>query len=306
MGYAFTIAKAYTDLALERGLDIDAFAGRLSFNFNIYGNLFEQVGKFRAGRRRWAKIILDEYGAKDPKSGWLRMIAGGGGFGLTIEQPENNIMRGAYYALVGALSGAQTMALCCYDEAYTIPTPKAQRLSLRTMQLLIEEIGLADTVDPLGGSFYIETLTNEMETKINEAMDWVEAQGGIVKAVSDGVIQAKVSEHAFKRHKDLESGAIRKVGVNCYVDEDDEKPEVEFHPYDEDGARAQIASLKKVRETRDQAAVDSCLDTLRDDAKAGRNVMEALVAAVKAYASVGEMTGVLTDVYGYYDEPIRF
>ncbi len=306
MGYAFSIAKAYTDLALERGLDIDAFAGRLSFNFNIYGNLFEQVGKFRAGRRRWAKIILDEYGAKDPKSGWLRMIAGGGGFGLTIEQPENNIMRGAYYALVGALSGAQTMALCCYDEAYTIPTPKAQRLSLRTMQLLIEEIGLADTVDPLGGSYYIETLTNEMEGKINEAMDWVEAQGGIVKAVGDGVIQAKVSEHAFRRHKDLESGAIRKVGVNCYVDDDDKKPDVALHPYDEDGARAQIASLNEVREKRDQAAVERCLGTLRDDARAGRNVMEALVAAVKAYASVGEMTGVLIDVYGRYDEPIRF
>jgi methylmalonyl-CoA mutase N-terminal domain/subunit len=128
MGYAFAIAKAYTDRALARGLDIDDFAGRLSFNFNIYGNLFEQVAKFRAGRRLWSKIMLEEYGAKRPESGWMRMIAGGGGFGLTSEQPENNIMRGAYYALAAALSGAQTMALCCYDEAYTIPTPKAQRL----------------------------------------------------------------------------------------------------------------------------------------------------------------------------------
>ncbi len=306
MGFAFAIAKAYTDRALERGMDIDAFAGRLSYNFNIYGNLFEQVAKFRAGRRHWAKIILDQYGAKNPKSGWLRMIAGGGGFGLTIEQPENNIMRGAYYALVGALSGAQTMALCCYDEAYTIPTPKAQRLSLRTMQLLTEEIGLADTVDPLGGSYYIETLTNEMEDKIVEAMDWVDAQGGIVKAVSDGVIQAKVSEHAFGRQKDLESGAQRKVGVNCYVDEDDEKPDVDLHPYDEDGERVQIEALKEVKKIRDQTEVDRCLEALRDDAKAGRNVMGALVAAVKAYATVGEMTGVLVDVYGRYDEPIRF
>ena len=198
------------------------------------------------------------------------------------------------------------MALCCYDEAYTIPTPKAQRLSLRTMQLLTEEIGLADTVDPLGGSYYIETLTNEMEDKIVEAMDWVDAQGGIVKAVSDGVIQAKVSEHAFGRQKDLESGAQRKVGVNCYVDEDDEKPDVDLHPYDENGERVQIEALKEVKKIRDQTEVDRCLEALRDDAKAGRNVMGALVAAVKAYATVGEMTGVLVDVYGRYDEPIRF
>ena len=175
---------------MARGLDIDEFAGRLSFNFNIFGNLFEQIAKFRAGRRHWAKIMIDEYQAKDPSSGWMRMIAGGG-VRPDHRQPENNIMRGAYYALVAALSGAQTMALCCYDEAYTIPTPKAQRISLRTMQLLIEEIGLCDTVDPLGGSYYIETLTNQMEDKIVEAMQWVDFVGGIVKAVSEGLIQVE-------------------------------------------------------------------------------------------------------------------
>ena len=306
MGYAFAIAKAYTDAALERGLKIDEFAGRLSYNFNIYGNLFEQVAKFRAGRRLWAKIIAEEYGAKNPKSGWLRMIAGGGGFGLTIQQPENNIMRGAYYALIAALGGAQTMALCCYDEAYTIPTPRAQRLSLRTMQLLIEEIGLTDTVDPLGGSYYVETLTNQMEDKIREAMDWVDRQGGIVKAVSDGIIQAKVSAHAFQRQKDVESGDIRKVGVNCYVEDDEESPDVEMHPYDEDGAKRQINALNRVRGRRDGAAVEQSLAKLRAEAAAGENVMPALMAAVKAYATVGEMTGVLVDVYGRYDEPVRF
>ncbi len=306
MGYAFAIAKAYCDRALARGLDIDEFAGRLSFNFNIYGNLFEQVAKFRAGRRLWAKIILEEYRAQDPKSGWMRMIAGGGGFGLTIEQPENNIMRGAYYALVGALSGAQTMALCCYDEAYTIPTPRAQRLSLRTMQLLIEEIGLCDTVDPLGGSYFIETLTNEMEEKIVEAMAWVDARGGIVKAVSEGVVQARVSEQAFQRQKDLESGAHRKVGVNCYVEEDEEKPEVDLHAHDEDGERVQVAALRDVRASRDAEAVTVALDALRDDAREGRNVMPALMDAVQAYASVGEMTDVLVDVFGRYEEPVRF
>jgi methylmalonyl-CoA mutase N-terminal domain/subunit len=305
MGYAFSIAKAYTDLALARGLDIDEFAGRLSFNFNIYGNLFEQVAKFRAGRRRWAKIILEGYGAKRPESGWLRMIAGGGGFGLTIEQPENNIMRGAYYALVAALSGAQTMALCCYDEAYTIPTPKAQRLSLRTMQLLIEEIGLADTVDPMGGSYYIETLTNQTEEKIVDAMNWVEAQGGVIKAVSEGIIQAKVSDYAYQRQRALESGDLRKVGVNCYEDTDEEKPQVEMHPYDEAGAREQIESVHRIRAERNNSEVERALAALRTDAKAGRNVMPALVAAVKAYATVGEMNAALVDVYGRFREPVQ-
>jgi len=305
MGYAFAIAKAYTDAALARGLDIDEFAGRLSFNFNIFGNLFEQVAKFRAGRRRWAKIVLEEYGAKRPESGWMRMIAGGGGFGLTIEQPENNIMRGAYYALIAALGGAQTMALCCYDEAYTIPTPKAQRVSLRTMQLLIEEMGLADTVDPLGGSYYIETLTNQLEEKIVEAMRWVDANGGIVKAVSEGVIQAKVSQYAYERQKALESGALRKVGVNCYVETEEEKPQVELHPYDEMGALAQIEGLRKVRSARSNDAVARALAALRADAQAGRNVMPALMEAVNAYATVGEMTGALVDVYGRFQEPTR-
>jgi len=306
MGYAFAIAKAYTDAALARGLDIDEFAGRLSFNFNIFGNLFEQVAKFRAGRRLWAKIMLEQYHAKNPASGWMRMIAGGGGFGLTIEQPENNIMRGAYYALIAALSGAQTMALCCYDEAYTIPTPKAQRISLRTMQLLIEEIGLCDTVDPLGGSYYIETLTNQMEEKIVEAMNWVDSAGGIVKAVSEGLIQEKVSDYAFQRQKDLETGALRKVGVNCYVESNEEKPEVELHPYDEVGANEQIATLKKVRAERDNVSVERCLQKLRAEAVAGRNVMPAMVEAVKAYATVGEITNTLVGVYGRFKEPTRF
>src|SRR3974390_951938 len=145
MAYAFCIASAYADEVIRRGMPVDEFAGRLSFNFNIFGNIFEQVAKFRAGRSLWAKIMREKYQAREPGSMWLRMIAGGGGSGLTLEQPEVNIVRAAYYALIAALSGAQTMALCCYDEAYTIPSEYAQRISLRTMQLLIEEMGLADT-----------------------------------------------------------------------------------------------------------------------------------------------------------------
>jgi methylmalonyl-CoA mutase N-terminal domain/subunit len=173
------------------------------------------------------------------------------------------------------------------------------------MQLLIEEIGLTDTVDPIGGSYYIETLTNQTEEKIVEAMNWVDAQGGIVKAVSEGIIQAKVSDYAYRRQKALESGELRKVGVNCYEDTDEEKPQVELHPYDEMGAKAQIDNVRKVRAARSNAAVERALKALREDARAGRNVMPALVEAVKAYATVGEMNSALVDVYGHFKEPTQ-
>ncbi len=305
MAYGFCIAKVYIDETLKRGLDIDDFAGRLSFNFNIFGNLFEQVAKFRAGRRLWATILKEEYGAKDPKTMWLRMIAGGGGSGLTIEQPENNIVRGAYYALIAALSGAQTVALCCYDEAYTIPSEKAQRISLRTMQILIEEMGLCDTVDPLGGSYYVETLTDRMEEEIRKIMAQVDAEGGIVRAVAEGRIQDRISRQAYERKKALESGELRKVGVNCHrVDE--EEPDVAFHQTKEEDYEMQVESLRRVRAERDNERVKKALEKLRRDAMDGANVMPAIMEAVKAYATVGEMTNELVGVYGRYEEPIRF
>jgi methylmalonyl-CoA mutase N-terminal domain/subunit len=304
MAYAFCIARAYIDHVLARGLPIDDFASRLSFNFDIHGNLFEQVAKFRAGRRLWARILKEQYRAQDPRSLWLRMIAGGGGGGLTIEQPENNIVRGAYYALISALSGTQTMALCCYDEAYTIPSEKASRLSLRTMQILMEELGLCDTVDPLAGSYYLETLTNQLEARIRAVMDEVDAQGGIVQAIAAGHVQNEVSKQAFERVKKLERGEIRKVGVNCYRMEE-EKREIEFHPFHESACAEQIKRLNRVRAERDAGQVRAALKAVETDARAGRNVMPSLVEAVKAYATVGEITRCLVDVYGQYEEPVR-
>jgi len=306
MAYAFCIAKAYADDVISRGLKVDEFANRLSYNLNIFGNIFEQVAKFRAGRGLWAKIIKEDYGAEDPKSMWLRMIAGGGGGGLTYEQAEVNIMRGAYYALISALSGAQTMALCSYDEAYTIPTEYSARISLRTMQLLQEEMGLCETVDPLAGSYYIETMTNQMRARMEEIMAEVDAEGGIVEMVKDGRIQAKVSSQAYDMTRNIESGEFPKVGVNCYrVDKEDEH-KVEFHSYSEADTRLQVDSLRKVRSERDDAVVKSCLDQLTQDAKDGKNAMPAIMAAVKAYATVGEMTNAMIEVYGHYEEPIRF
>ena len=306
MAYAFCIAKAYADEVIRRGLAVDEFAGRLSYNFNIFGNIFEQVAKFRAGRGLWAKIMKEQYGAEKPGSMWLRMIAAGGGGGLTFEQPELNIVRGAYYALISALSGTQTMALCSYDEAYTIPTEYSARISLRTMQILIEEMGLTETVDPLAGSYYVETMTNQMRAAMEEIMTETDAAGGIVKLVGDGTIQSRVSAQAYRMQRAIDSGEFPKVGVNCYRNNSDDEHEVAFHPYDEEDARAQVASLERIRAERDNAAVTTALARLRGDAHAGRNVMPALMQAVKAYASVGEMTREMVKVFGRYREPIRF
>jgi methylmalonyl-CoA mutase N-terminal domain/subunit len=305
MAYAFCIAKAYADDAIRRGLPVDEFAGRLSFNFNCFGGIFEQVAKFRAGRSLWAQIMQEQYGATRPGSMWLRMLAGGGGGGLTFEQPELNIVRGAYYALICALSGAQTMALCCYDEAYTIPSEYAQRISLRTMQLLIEEMGLADTVDPLGGSYYVETLTNQMRSRMQAIMAEVDAEGGIVRLIAEGAVQAKVSAQAYRRQREIEDGGFRKVGVNCYRTED-KTPDMEFHPYQEADARAQIGALAELRAQRDAAAVQAALARVQADARAGTNLMPAIMQAVTAYASVGEISNVLVGVFGRFREPVRF
>ncbi|MEE8394894.1 MAG: methylmalonyl-CoA mutase family protein [bacterium] len=307
MAYAFCIGKAYIDEVLRRGLDIDDFASRLSFNFDIFGNIFEQVAKFRAGRALWARLVRDNYAPKKPASMWMRMIAGGGGAGLTIEQPENNIVRGAYYALISALSGAQTMALCCYDEAYTIPTEKASLLSLRTMQILADEMGLCDTVDPLAGSYYVETLTNQMSGKIERIMADVDAQGGIVKLISEGAVQAAVSAQAYRMHNKIESGEFKKVGVNCYRTETEEQgQDVAFHPFREEDILAQLESVNRVRTTRDSARVDAALARVGAAARAGEQTMPPIMEAVKAYATVGELTETLVAVYGRFKEPIRF
>ncbi len=305
MAYAFCIAKAYSDETMKRGIDIDEFASRLSFNFDIYGNLFEQIAKFRAGRRLWAKIMREEYQTKKEESCWMRMIAGGGGAGLTKEQPENNIVRTAYYALISALSGTQTMALCTYDEAFTIPTEKSAEIALRTMQIMIDEMGICDTVDPLGGSYYIETLTNEMESAIKKEMAKVDEQGGIINGVATGKVQEAVSRQAYIREKAMQDGKILKVGLNCYKKEE-EKRTVEFHPYNIEAANRQVEKLKKKRLERNNGLVKQLLSVVRADAENNANLMPSIIAAVKEYATVGEIIGVLKEVYGEYNEPIFF
>jgi methylmalonyl-CoA mutase N-terminal domain/subunit len=305
IAYAFEIAMAYIDHVLERGLDIDEFAPRISFNLDIFGNIFEQVAKFRAARRLWAKLLKEKYKAKNPRSMWLRGLFGGGGGGLTKEQPLNNIVRSAYYALISALSGTQTMALCSYDEAYTIPTPQAAIISLRTMEILLEEMGLRDTADPLGGSYYIESLTNQMEEKITEEMGKVDEVGGMAHAVETGYIQREVARQAYLYEKALQEGKVNKVGVNIYREEEEEE-EVQLHEYNPTAAQAQIKSLKEVRRTRNQRKVAKTLKDLETAARRKENIMPFLLASVKAYATVGEMTRVFKEVYGEFKEPSIF
>ena len=307
IAYAYCIARAYIDEVLDRGLAVDDFAGRVSFNFDIFGNLWEQVAKFRAARRLWARLMKEEYGAQNPRTMQMKMIAGGGGSGLTIEEPENNIVRGAYYALIAALSGTQTSALCCYDEAYTIPSEKASLISLRTMQILAEEMGLADTVDPLAGSYYIEWLTTEMEQRIVAEMRRVDEEwGGIVNAVSQGLVQAEVARQAYEYERKLQSGELVKVGVNKYRVEGEEfTPDVELHGYRPDAMEEQLHRLEEVRRQRDPVEVEAALAEVRDVCTSGRNVMPAMMRAVRAYCSLGEIIGVMKQVLGEFQEPVR-
>ncbi|MGB6065505.1 MAG: methylmalonyl-CoA mutase family protein [Desulfomonilaceae bacterium] len=304
IGFALEIADTYIDEALSRGLSVDDVARRITFNFNIFGNLWEQVAKFRAARKRWAKNLKEKYGAKRPQSMHLRGLFGGGGFGLTKAQPENNIIRSSYYALAAALAGAQTTALCSFDEAFTIPTPRAALLSLRTCELLMDEIGLRDTVDPLAGSYFIETLTKQMEEKIEDERKKIRDVGGMIEAVSSGFVQKLVAQQAYDWERGLKKGDYIKIGVNKYVDEDE--PDVELHEYDPETQVKQIDSLKRVKSERSGSEVLRTLKALESVARGKKNVMPALVDCCKAYCTVGEMADVFRQAFGEFREPSIF
>ena len=304
ISYAFMIAFAYIDNVVSRGYKAEDFVGRFSFNLNVYGNLWETVTKFRAARKLWAQLLRERYGVQNKKALFLRGIFGGGGSGLTKQQPENNIIRGAYYALAAALSGAQTTALCSFDEAYTIPTERAALLSLRSFQIPMDEMGLRDTVDPLGGSYFIESLTKEMEEKILEEMEKIEKLGGMVEAVASGYVQREVARQAYEFEKKLQEGKVTKVGVNKYTEGAD--MEVELHEYNEEWAHLQIERLQDLKKTRDNKAVKESLKALEKAAKKQENVMPYLLDCCKHYATVGEMANVFRDVFGEFREPSIF
>ena len=308
MAYGLAIAAAYIELMRRRGMDVDEFAPRISFNFTCWGKIFEEAAKFRAGRRLYARMLRERFGARNPRSWMFRTLIGGGGSAFTVQEPENNIVRGAYIALAAALSGAQTMALPTYDEAYTIPSSKAQLIALRTMQICAEESGAADTVDPLGGSYYVEALTNAMEAKIQEELAHVEEIGGVVEAVKSGAIQAEVARQAYLWEQKLASGEVPKVGVNCHVGEGaaTADPEVELYAFDQTAADAQVAKLERVRRERDDRATRAALRRLGEEARGRANLMPAILEAVKAYATLGEVNRAMKDVFGEHKESVAF
>jgi methylmalonyl-CoA mutase, N-terminal domain len=308
MAYGLAIAAAYVELMLARGMAIDDFAPRLSFNFTCWGKIFEEVAKFRAGRRLYARMMRERFGATNPKSCMFRSLIGGGGSAFTTQEPENNIVRGAYIALAAALSGAQTMALPTYDEAYTIPSAKAQLIALRTMQICAEESGAADTADPLGGAYYVEALTNAMEERIVEELAAVERMGGIVEAVESGAIQAEVARQAYLHEQQLVAGEVRKVAVNCHVGDGaaEADRDVELYAFDPNVAEAQVKKLARVRAGRDAGAATAALRRLADQARGTENLMPAITECVIAYATLGEINRALKDVFGEHREPVRF
>jgi len=308
MAYGLAIAAAYVELMLTRGMTVDEFAPRISFNFTAWGKIFEEVAKFRAGRRLYARMMRERFGAQSPKSWMFRSLIGGGGSAFTAQEPENNIVRGAYIALASALAGAQTVALPTYDEAYTIPSPRAQLLALRTMQICAEEAGAADTVDPLGGSYYVEALTGEMERQIQAELDAVERMGGIVEAVRSGALQAEVARQAYLYEQKLLSGEVPKVAVNCHVNASTvaDGREVELYALDPQVVEAQLTRLARVRRERDSGTVERALDRLRDQARGAGNLMPPILEAVNAYATLGEICQAMRDVFGEHKEPVKF
>src|SRR3989441_10175173 len=275
MAYGLAIAAAYVELMLARGMDVDDFAPRISFNFTCWGKIFEEGAKFRAGRRLYARMLRGRCGATNPQSGMVRTLIGGGGSAFVVQEPENNIVRGAYIALAAALSGAQTMALPTYDEAYTIPSAKAQLIALRTMQICAEEAGAADTGDPLAGSYFVEARTSAMETQILEELAAVDRMGGIVDAIKSGALQAEVARQAYRFEQGLASGEGPKVGVNCHVAEGaaEADPEVELYAFDSAVAETQVAKLARVRRERDDRAARAALRRLSDEARGPANLM---------------------------------
>ena len=302
IAYAFLNAMAYIEEAMAQGLDIDSFASRISFNFAAHMNLFEEVAKFRAARRIWAKLLRERYQAKEQKSWKMLFFAGTGGSTFTAEQPENNIIRATLETLAIVLGGGQALTVNTKDEGHAIPSEKASLTALRTQQIIAYESGVPDTVDPLGGSYYIESLTDSLEAKILTAMAEIEAYGGVVKAIEDGFVQRKILQKAMEHARAVEEGQKIIIGVNKYV-MDEERPEG-LHSWHLGQVMEQKARLAQVKQQRQAAEVQKALANLRRAASTKENIMPATLEAVKAYCTVGEMSSVFRDVFGTFKEPV--
>lgn len=303
VGYALAGALTYVDHVLARGISIDAFAPQLSFHFTMCRDLFEEIAKARACRRLWARIMRERYGASDPRSLRMRFFNGGSGATLAAEEPLNNIIRGTIQCLAGVLAGAQACHVPAYDEAYAIPSEESASLALRTQQILAYESGVTRTVDPLGGSYYVESLTDRLEARIRALVDEVESGGGLESAIERGDPQRAIADHAFEIERQKTSGRMVIVGSNAFRS-GSTASKLRLQARDDLAASRQIDRLRQVRAERDGGAVHLALERLRAAALAGENIMPAVLAAVKTYATVGEMVGVLKEIFGEYVEPV--
>jgi methylmalonyl-CoA mutase N-terminal domain/subunit len=303
---AFTLADglAYVEAALARGLDIDGFAPRLSFFFDIHNDFFEEIAKLRAARRMWARFLKERYGAKKPESMLLRTHTQTAGVSATAQQPLNNIARVAMQALAAVLGGAQSLHTNSYDETWALPTEEAVTVALRTQQILAEETGVALTIDPLGGSYFLETLTDRMEEAALEYIRTIDAMGGMVRAIDAGFPQKEIADAAYRYQLMDDRKTKVVVGVNKYVMKDG-RP-INFLRIDEAVELEQIEKVKTFKARRDMGKVERRLRQLADACRGGQNVMPVLVDAVKEYASLGEISDVYRQVFGLYREPIIF
>ncbi len=306
---AFTLMDGitYCDEVVARGrMTIDEFAPQVSFFFYTHGDFFEEIAKYRAGRRRWAHIVRERYGAKDDRSCMFRVGCVSGGASLYAPQAHNNIVRVAYEAMASVLGGVQSMFTAAWDEPFAIPTEESATLALRTQQILAYETGVARVADPLGGSYYVEALTDEVERRVVEIMDDLERRGGMVQAIETGYLQGLIADEAFRVQQAVSSGERTVVGVNRFRT-DEEPPEVEGYEMDEDGRARQLERLAEVKRCRSRAEVTDTLTALGTAAgKEDVNLMPLLVDCAKAYCTVGEMVDVLKDQWGEFQQPAVF
>jgi methylmalonyl-CoA mutase N-terminal domain/subunit len=298
---AFTLANgiAYCDAAVAVGLSPDDFGARLSFFFNAHNDFFQEVAKFRAARRLWARIMRERFGATNPRALALRFHAQTGGSTLTAQQPENNIVRVAIQALSAVAGGAQSLHTNSYDEALALPTEHAARIALRTQQILAAEAGTIDTADPLGGSYYVEALTDELEARARELIARVDALGGAVAAIEQGFVQSEIDEAAFRYSQEVESGERVIVGVNRY--EEAEPEPIELHRIDPEAERRQLERTARVRAERDAGEAQAAAERVREAARGTENLLPPLREALGARCTIGELCNVLREEFGMYD-----
>jgi methylmalonyl-CoA mutase N-terminal domain/subunit len=295
-------AIAYVEAALKAGLKIDEFASQLSFFFACHNNLFEEVAKFRAARRIWAHLMRERFGSQDPKSQMLRFHTQTGGSTLTAQQPENNIVRTTIQALAAVMGGTQSLHTNSMDEALSLPTEKAVRIALRTQQIIANESGVADSVDPLAGSYLVEQLTDEIEERVLAYIARVDEMGGALEAIENGFIQNEIQDAAYRYQKAIESGEQVIVGVNAY--ETDEKVELETMQVDEKIEAQQRANLEQLRAGRDAGKAAELMARLESAARSNENLMPLFIECVQHDLTLGEMCGVLRKVWGEYQPPV--